>query len=1385
MLSAVFALLVPVGAQVQHAKIETDLTASFSSLTDVSSWTGATGYTATNFCPMVEVGGGIGQKQVCERYNNNCTATGNVFYATVSGLAAGTYKIELYGGAAFTFGRGFGSIAFTGNLTTATSTAYKAGDHIDTETGVTLYAESEGVTYGGEIPIYYATDFPDGAATVTLNDVVVGESGTIKIGMSKTSQSTNWHVIQLKSVIATVDAYALYQLSLNAAMAIDQDSPMNADVKSRLLDGIDYYGDLDEEQTAETYQTAITELDETAAAARTSIANYAVALPYAHPDLDEAGVNSYKENETVAALIAAYDSKSLLAISAEQIAACEAQLPVATRAQTTAPTTWTAVLTNPGFESGDFTGWTNNGMAVQGNDSFEKVGSKYCEKWQPNGTFGVSQTVTLPTGVWALSAKIKARGVTSAKLYANGIEKAVTVGEETDVFTVDFACDENADVLFGFEGVGTGAGSSWLCVDDFQLVRSSLTLPDVTAVEGKMNVAVGQAQLEAINTYNVNRTVANYNAAMAAIAAAEASIAAYESAATTLQAMSDFTETTNFYTPEALNTYYTQWEEKYGDGTLTNEEANALQNPNAIIGWRVSNTVDDLLMSAFDEETEQWGTYHINTWSTEGNTDGTGFTVPFYEYWTGDGGVLAEKTITATLTNMTPEAEYNVSALVRVRHTNDKEIVAGSITLQVGEGEAVDVTAGESVTETQFYLGSFTATGVADAEGRLVVKFNVAAESNISWLSFKNLVYAKVEPKTDYTDYIVNADLSDATSTAWSTEGTKGYHSVGGVVTCGNNAIYDFSQTVQNLPAGQYKLTAQANYRYSGSEADEYAAIMDGANTKFAKLYATVGEKTVETLVMNRYDGSSETDLANGNGSVMVNMRYVPNSTSAVKAWFAAGEYVNEVVFNLPADGDVTIGIKKTESPDAGDYTVIGPWTLTRLGDAIPEYAINVAEAENGSIEVKATAVADEEISVNIVPADGYVIDEAYYTVGESTDHVEFENIDEETNTATFTMPENYVTIYITFKEAVVPTPAYTFEATEWVAGDQNRISPQNVTIANGSIVVDKEGDNNVALLFDGKAYIVAANLRYFAIKATGLSTEDGKSYLWWLNNHNNGKEYAPDYIFEEDGETVFAWDLATCPIAYGLGSEETVFEKNSQWSTTFGMTLAEGASYATISYIGFIESVVEYAYAFVASEWPAGDAGRISAQNVSVNETDNTITVVNTTGANNVALNFKSNKKYYVEDIEYFAIKATGISTAVGASRLWWLNAKNDGGEYAPSTVGEDENGAVVLLWRVSECSGLSEAFNSEGTTYLDGNGASTWGWTTTFGLTMDENATSVVFSYIGYATANDNIVTGISTVEAEETEGEGLKDGKYFVNGEIIIVKNGKKYNTAGQQK
>ena len=261
--------------------------------------------------------------------------------------------------------------------------------------------------------------------------------------------------------------------------------------------------------------------------------------------------------------------------------------------------------------------------------------------------------------------------------------------------------------------------------------------PEVAKVnEGLTNALTETAEVSASSpTEEIHAAIDKLKAA---IEAAEASI----SAKNTLAAMKELIDNTNVYTEEAYNEYYGQWVAKYEEGSLTKAEAAGLQNPFVVTGWHSSITVDNFLLSAWDTNPDFVDApYYINSWSVEGESDGSDFKVPFFEYWTGDANSLGERTLTATIANL-PAGVYDVSALVRVRVKNGAEDAPTGITLQANEGEPVPVTNGTQIGTSQYYLDTFTAQGIVGEDGILKIKFNVAADNNISWLSFKNVKYA-------------------------------------------------------------------------------------------------------------------------------------------------------------------------------------------------------------------------------------------------------------------------------------------------------------------------------------------------------------------------------------------------------------------------------------------------------------------------------------------------------------------------------------------------------------------------------------------------------------------------------------------------------------------
>jgi hypothetical protein len=257
-------------------------------------------------------------------------------------------------------------------------------------------------------------------------------------------------------------------------------------------------------------------------------------------------------------------------------------------------------------------------------------------------------------------------------------------------------------------------------------------------------------------TFDGNRTIANYNALNTAMTNANACVTAYAGAKAFFDEVDEVLANTNVYTAAAYATYYTEPKAKYEDNTLTTEEANALVKTST--GNRVANTLDDILLSTWTIGGEQAKDYtkglYINTWSTEGNSDGSEFRTPFFEYWVWDTNSLGATTLTSTITGLTANATYSFTIRARARNTNNQTIVPEKIMMKVGEGTAVDISAGAHFGSTQFYIGNFSAVGQADAEGKLVTTITVSEGSNVSWLSFYNCKYTEGEDLSAYiADY--------------------------------------------------------------------------------------------------------------------------------------------------------------------------------------------------------------------------------------------------------------------------------------------------------------------------------------------------------------------------------------------------------------------------------------------------------------------------------------------------------------------------------------------------------------------------------------------------------------------------------------------------------
>lgn len=281
--------------------------------------------------------------------------------------------------------------------------------------------------------------------------------------------------------------------------------------------------------------------------------------------------------------------------------------------------------------------------------------------------------------------------------------------------------------------------------EDIEAIKNDVAAVIDSPMEATYKTALQAAQKQ----FNVSSTIANYNNLNVALKEAKASIDAYAALLTRLEGMSELMKKNTFVTKAAKDAYmskYTEAKTKYEAGTITTAEALKIENPYVVTGWRASNDADDYLVSAWNVKPETWSDYHLNTWSTEGNSDGTEFKVPFIEYWVGDGNVLGAKQMTATLTaddGIEANGLYKVSLWMRTRQTNNKTQDLSKITVDAGNAA---VQMAEEKKSGILTLKHFVVYGFADAEANLKLTVNVEAGSNTSWVAWRDFCAEKVEP---------------------------------------------------------------------------------------------------------------------------------------------------------------------------------------------------------------------------------------------------------------------------------------------------------------------------------------------------------------------------------------------------------------------------------------------------------------------------------------------------------------------------------------------------------------------------------------------------------------------------------------------------------------
>lgn len=374
---------------------------------------------------------------------------------------------------------------------------------------------------------------------------------------------------------------------------------------------------------------------------------------------------------------------------------------------------FTGFIQNPSFESataaGQTTieGWTSTyspediyKFKTQNTENVVRVGTYYVDRWQgsdhyehrglKDATF--TQTIAnLPAGTYKLTAN--AKNVEQYYGDTPGTGMYLKIGENrtevnatvlTEAYTT---LSVPGDLVIGIEL--DDCTGNWVHFDNFQLTYNP-TMPDLVAVEGEMDPAIASAQTIALTAYNSSKTANNYYTAKAAIAAAQASADAYARGA-------------------AINALIV------GEGSVVvNEEAVA----------------------------ENWTPDPVrNTWSVEGNTDGSGMTTPFLQNWISSRN-LPDRAY-HYVANGVENGYYEVSLLVRIYKNGEAAPTATSARLNVNT-DYEDLIAGG--TACTYKSGTTNLTGVYKTVNLMTqvtdgtLDINLAfAGADFNWLAWKDL----------------------------------------------------------------------------------------------------------------------------------------------------------------------------------------------------------------------------------------------------------------------------------------------------------------------------------------------------------------------------------------------------------------------------------------------------------------------------------------------------------------------------------------------------------------------------------------------------------------------------------------------------------------------
>lgn len=654
-------------------------------------------------------------------------------------------------------------------------TATVSSNDTNDEHTVFIYADNDNL--GVNVPANSMTTWQS-PATFDFNVV----DGNLTIGVVGGKQDNTFDVNN-PWIFYNADNFQLTYLSSSLIKPEIPSGPMNKDVLAALT-AADAAFDATGGNTPENYAALVTAINN----ANASIAVYQQ-INAVIPKLE-----AQKGSVDVAALTTDYVAGEYVTLN--DVYTKYHNIVKDALANPGADTDMTPFIINPSFEFGNTTGWTFTAFNDSGVKSTTEGttypysgtdGSYLFNTWSYNNTqtVNLSQTLSdLPNGTYKLTAMLSGYASRNITMTA-GTESSVTTTTENG--PADGVNGELTFVVSNGQITFRVETEQFFKADNFQLtfLSSAVAQEFQDEVNGEidgidetkpMNRVEKEAYVAAKAAWDVDPSPANYAKVKAAAEVAKKSIASYEIAAADFHEVLNATTKTNIYTYDAYNKYMAQYHryyEQYETGGLSDTDAQTIRyvffgnrtwhQPGLPIvqllgsAWddRGDDTWDDEIIVDYKPLVREAGNgnnYWINTWSGEGDNDGSDFIVPFMEYWVAETETLADDVLTASVAAATG-TRYTVTGVLRARVAGGAEPTG--ITMQIISEEQVDATltpTWERVGDSEYYIANVSITGSTDVIDNnqdglndLHIQF-VVNETNANWFSFKDLFAQRETP---------------------------------------------------------------------------------------------------------------------------------------------------------------------------------------------------------------------------------------------------------------------------------------------------------------------------------------------------------------------------------------------------------------------------------------------------------------------------------------------------------------------------------------------------------------------------------------------------------------------------------------------------------------